>query len=453
MDGANSIERYYVYGEGLLYSVDNSTGERSFHHHDHIGNTVVLSNFESAITNSEAYLPYGKSYGGNLERDTVFGFAGRLGVMKEDNGLYFMRARFYDPDTRSFLGQDSVGGSLVSPKRLNLYQYGLQNPLRYLDANGREPVSLTVLGVGLLAYSVYNTVWSLEKAALSAYTAPDGQKLEVLRHDLGMIAVGSNFPILGEAAAFQEGKAYGDRFWCGPSLGCQIGAFFHSKESSGGDYSAHLGRLTNTLISSLINGKSGSEGGYYQFDVDEKDSNTLVGGQVNRTVGIETTELQRYLTENNGPETAWIRRKFHFFRGDEGALARWIANQTRSSSMRRSLGVRKYAQGRFDETYRYILAEDFLDQQTLSYVEGRVAQEIASLSQRKYRYNPDSARSKRRAKERRAADVSRSVDALYSQLLSALSKHQVVVRELSAMPAGEATGGIALTGVYAGGGN
>ena len=56
---------------------------------------------------------------------------------------------------------------------------------------------------------------------------------------------------------------------------------------------------------------------------------------------------------------------------------------------------------------------------------------------------------KKKAKERRAADVAAATSHLYAQLVSALSKHDAIVRDLAALPAG-ATGGIVIGGVYGG---
>jgi hypothetical protein len=74
--------------------------------------------------------------------------------------------------------------------------------------------------------------------------------------------------------------------------------------------------------------------------------------------------------------------------------------------------------------------------------------QIAQLQTNRYGY--ETAEEKKRAQKRRALDVQRSIGQLYSQLTSALSKHAVIIRDLSALPIG-ATGGITMTGVYAGG--
>jgi hypothetical protein len=166
-----------------------------------------------------------------------------------------------------------------------------------------------------------------------------------------------------------------------------------------------------------------------------------------RSDGNYANKYAKYLDENTGPETNRLRRMYKYYGGDEEKIARWIE---RMSMPVRSLNVTGYARTQFQEKYRYILAEDFLDQQVLSYVENRVSFEIARLSQKRYRYRKGSKNGYRKAKEKRAQEVAASISSLYGQLVSALSKHQVLIQDLSAVPSG-AGGGIVKTGVYAGG--
>ena len=49
--------------------------------------------------------------------------------MQEDDGLMFMRARFYDPVTKRFMGKDLVKGQMMDPTSLNPYMY--QKPILY----------------------------------------------------------------------------------------------------------------------------------------------------------------------------------------------------------------------------------------------------------------------------------------------------------------------------------
>ncbi|MCP4603808.1 MAG: RHS repeat-associated core domain-containing protein, partial [Proteobacteria bacterium] len=59
----------------------------------------------------------------------------------EETGLYYLRARYYDPGVGRFVTQDNCSGGLgcVNPKRplsLNKYMYAEGNPMLYVDPSG-----------------------------------------------------------------------------------------------------------------------------------------------------------------------------------------------------------------------------------------------------------------------------------------------------------------------------
>ena len=60
------------------------------------------------------------------------------GVETDDNGLYCMRSRYYNPTIKRFINQDVVQGSLDNAITLNRYAYANGNPVIYLDPFGTE---------------------------------------------------------------------------------------------------------------------------------------------------------------------------------------------------------------------------------------------------------------------------------------------------------------------------
>ena len=68
--------------------------------------------------------------------DASFLYNGQYGVMSDDNGLYYMRARYYNIDIKRFINQDVVIGSIASSTSLNRYAYVEGNPVSYLDPFG-----------------------------------------------------------------------------------------------------------------------------------------------------------------------------------------------------------------------------------------------------------------------------------------------------------------------------
>jgi len=68
--------------------------------------------------------------------DTPFLYNGRDGVMTDDTGLYYMRARYYNPEIRRFVNQDVLLGEIAEGQTLNRYAYVTGEPVRFVDPFG-----------------------------------------------------------------------------------------------------------------------------------------------------------------------------------------------------------------------------------------------------------------------------------------------------------------------------
>ena len=54
----------------------------------------------------------------------------------DENGLYYMRARYYNPDIKRFINQDIKVGDIGSSQSLNRYAYCEGNPVSMIDPFG-----------------------------------------------------------------------------------------------------------------------------------------------------------------------------------------------------------------------------------------------------------------------------------------------------------------------------
>lgn len=96
---------------------------------DAIGSVVTTTDNAGMVATSYSYEPFGRTMQSGLPSANPFTFTGR----EEDaTGLYYYRARYYDPQTGRFL-QEDPRGFLES---LNFYTYAASNPLRYADPTG-----------------------------------------------------------------------------------------------------------------------------------------------------------------------------------------------------------------------------------------------------------------------------------------------------------------------------
>ncbi len=132
MCGVRNITSYYVYDPwGLVAKMTG--GSTYFYHFDGLGSTGAITNPSGNIVNKYAYDEYGNVLNQVEAVSNPFKYVGRYGVMADDTGLLYMRARYYDPDTGRFLSKDPIrfrGGDV------NLYRYALNNPVNWVDPLG-----------------------------------------------------------------------------------------------------------------------------------------------------------------------------------------------------------------------------------------------------------------------------------------------------------------------------
>ncbi len=96
----NGVTTTYTYGNGLVSQYTDEDGT-VYYHYNNIGSTMYLT--KNGVKNHEfAYSTYGELTSG--EYGTVrFLYNGQFGVSTDNNGLYYMRARYYNPEIRRFI--------------------------------------------------------------------------------------------------------------------------------------------------------------------------------------------------------------------------------------------------------------------------------------------------------------------------------------------------------------
>jgi YD repeat-containing protein len=96
--GGGNVVSHFAYGLGLTSSLPAS-GSAQFYQFDGSANTVAVTGTGGAVLNSYSYLPFGEKVStGSVPNP--FTYAGQLGITDDGDGLYYMRARYYDPTHR-----------------------------------------------------------------------------------------------------------------------------------------------------------------------------------------------------------------------------------------------------------------------------------------------------------------------------------------------------------------
>lgn len=140
-------ETRYIWGIGLLYE-ETQFGQVRVYHYDARGNTVALSDDTGNVVATIEYSPFGERIRSLGIVDTPFTLSGLFGVVTDDQGLSWMRYRWYNPQIRRFITEDAHFGNILNPESLNRYAYAGNNPISSVDPEGEAPWVLIGAAVG-----------------------------------------------------------------------------------------------------------------------------------------------------------------------------------------------------------------------------------------------------------------------------------------------------------------
>jgi RHS repeat-associated protein len=116
----------------------------TYFHNDIAGTPVVATDASGARIWKETYRPYGEKL--NREAGSSGNKIGFHGKPFDDNtGLSYMGARYYDPVLGRFTGIDPADVDEDNLHSFNRYAYANNNPYKYVDPDGRNPVAILIV--------------------------------------------------------------------------------------------------------------------------------------------------------------------------------------------------------------------------------------------------------------------------------------------------------------------
>jgi len=168
-DSTGSLQRSYTYGPGidniLAMTVYGGTTQTYYYVKDHLGSVqAIVDNTGTNIVESYQYDAWGNTTvfdgSGNPLTQSAIGnrycWQGREISWK--TGLYFFRARWYEPVTGRWLSNDPIGIS----GGLNQYVFCGNNPVNFRDPNGEFGLALTALGYVAIGVTSYGYLFTPE---------------------------------------------------------------------------------------------------------------------------------------------------------------------------------------------------------------------------------------------------------------------------------------------------
>ena len=132
-----AAQREYTYG---LQRIDedqivNSAWTPSFYGYDGFGTVRQLTSLTGAVTDTYEYDAYGNeiTHTGTTSNDYLY----RGEQYDSDLGMYYLRARYYNPMTGRFMSRDPNDGNIRIPASLHKYLYANGDPVNGIDPTGR----------------------------------------------------------------------------------------------------------------------------------------------------------------------------------------------------------------------------------------------------------------------------------------------------------------------------
>lgn len=147
-----------------------------YFHPDHLGSSTVITDGMGYAYQIFLNLPFGETMAEQRRSGTfnnIFKFNGK--ELDTETGLYYYGARYYNPRISNWLSVDPIAlwqpvqenehyilgqhnGGYFNPKNMSVYGYTYQNPIRYVDPNGKQSDTVDKILGGF--EKMVNALWS-----------------------------------------------------------------------------------------------------------------------------------------------------------------------------------------------------------------------------------------------------------------------------------------------------
>jgi RHS repeat-associated protein len=150
-----AVTRSYTYGLERISEAQPIQGAwtPSFYEYDGAGSVRQLTNAAISVTDTYEYDAFGNTV--NKTGATPNNYLYRGEQYDPDLGLYYLRARYYNPTTGRFLSRDPEDGDAFDPTTLHKYLYASGDPVNGMDPRGREVYIEYRYNLAIIKYGTY----------------------------------------------------------------------------------------------------------------------------------------------------------------------------------------------------------------------------------------------------------------------------------------------------------
>jgi len=211
VDSAAVAQAFYLHGPGidepLAMGRFGAGGGTSVFHADGLGSITTLTNTSGATVRSYTYDSFGRLVAQTGTVTNPYTYTGR--ELDPESGLFYYRARYYDPTIGRFLQEDPFPARLQVPLTLHLYLYAKGSPVRFIDPFGLFNLGKFAGGVFLIAGGGATVIVGGLVIGVAALEAESLAGLVFVPHTVG---AGSAIVLTGLVEIGFGGKLISDAF-------------------------------------------------------------------------------------------------------------------------------------------------------------------------------------------------------------------------------------------------
>jgi RHS repeat-associated protein len=144
---SGAVTRTYTYGLQRIdeEQVVNNAWTTSYYGYDGFGTVRQLTNSAGAVTDTWEYDAFGNVL--NHTGTTPNNYLYRGEQFDTDLGLYYLRARYYNPETGRFMSRDPLNGNIRIPITLHKYVYAGADSVNVEDPSGESLLDRLLAGI------------------------------------------------------------------------------------------------------------------------------------------------------------------------------------------------------------------------------------------------------------------------------------------------------------------
>ena len=180
-DGENTFQAKYVHSDNIdepvtmirpenPYVNAKFPAQEFYYHRDRLGNITEITDFEGTVVQRYVYDAFGKISIFDKDGNAItpnsanylkspYAFTGR--EYDHETGMYFYRARYYDPDSGRFISEDPIG---FGGQDANLYRYVGNNSVNFVDPEGEKIISFAVCSIGLAVGTAIDNYFTISNS-------------------------------------------------------------------------------------------------------------------------------------------------------------------------------------------------------------------------------------------------------------------------------------------------